>query len=112
VKGFALGFILAFIFLAVDGRAKGEFRQVPKWWIPQALCVHSYEGSWRDPNPPYYGGLQMDLGFQRAYGADILRRFGTADHWHPKTQMIVAYRGWKQRSWSPWPNTARRCGLI
>ena len=30
----------------------------------QWLCIHRYEGSWRDPNAPYYGGLQMDLEFQ------------------------------------------------
>jgi hypothetical protein len=47
VKGFVLGFILAFVFLAAIGKAKGEFKQVPRWWIPQALCVHRYEGSWR-----------------------------------------------------------------
>jgi len=34
----------------------------------QWLCIHHYEGAWNDPNPPYYGGLQMDLGFQRTYG--------------------------------------------
>ena len=28
----------------------------------QWLCIHGYEGSWTDPNSPYYGGLQMDLG--------------------------------------------------
>ncbi len=26
----------------------------------QWLCIHHYEGSWTDPNAPYYGGLQMD----------------------------------------------------
>jgi hypothetical protein len=41
-----LGFILAFLFLAAIGKAKG-FKQVPRWWIPQALCIHRYEGSWR-----------------------------------------------------------------
>ena len=24
-------------------------------------CIHRWEGSWTDPNSPYYGGLQMDL---------------------------------------------------
>ena len=32
-------------------------------------CIHRHEGAWNDPNAPYYGGLQMDIGFQRAYGA-------------------------------------------
>lgn len=79
----------------------------------QWLCIHRYEGSWQDPNPPYYGGLQMDLGFQRSYGGILLRTKGTAEHWTPMEQMIVAetayYAG---RGFHPWPNTARYCGLI
>jgi hypothetical protein len=77
------------------------------------LCIHAYEGSWTDPNPPYYGGLQMDLGFQRAYGADLLRRRGTADKWAPLEQMWVAERAYRSGAgfW-PWPNTARYCGLL
>jgi hypothetical protein len=49
----------------------------------------------------YYGGMQMNPGFQRHYGGWMLRHFGTDDHWSPRAQLIVAYRGWKQRSWSP-----------
>src|SRR5207247_10455282 len=56
----------------------------------QWACIHRYEGSWRDPNSPYYGGLQMDLGFQRTYGRYLLLRKGTADHWSPLEQMWVA----------------------
>jgi hypothetical protein len=41
-------------------------------------------GNWRDPDSPYYGGLQMDMDFQRAYGAEFLARWGTADHWPPR----------------------------
>jgi len=77
------------------------------------LCIHRYEGAWNDPNPPYYGGLQMDLQFQRTYGADLLRVKGTADHWAPYEQMIVAERARRSgRGYYPWPNTARMCGLI
>ena len=76
------------------------------------LCIHSYEGSWTDPNAPYYGGLQMDMSFQRAHGWDALQRWGTADHWHPLTQMWVAERAYRTRGFYPWPNTARYCGLI
>ena len=79
----------------------------------QWLCIHRHEGSWRDPNAPYYGGLQMDLSFQRAYGAHLLRRKGTADHWTPLEQMWVAERAHRAgRGFYPWPNTARYCGLI
>ena len=40
----------------------------------------------------YYGGLQMDIGFQRAYGPELLRRKGTADRWTAVEQMWVAER--------------------
>jgi hypothetical protein len=77
------------------------------------LCIHRFEGSWTDPNPPYYGGLQMDLGFMRRYGAGLLRRKGTADHWTPLEQMWTAERAHRAgRGFYPWPNTARSCGLI
>jgi hypothetical protein len=77
------------------------------------LCIHQHEGSWRDPNPPYYGGLQMDVQFQRTYGAVIFRIKGTADHWTPLEQMWAAERAHRSgRGFYPWPNTARYCGLI
>ena len=64
-------------------------------------------------NAPYYGGLQMDLGFQRTYGRELLQRKGTANHWTPLEQMWVAERAHRSgRGYYPWPNTARYCGLI
>lgn len=77
------------------------------------LCIHHYEGSWTDPNAPYYGGLQMDMSFMQAYGARLLRTKGTADHWTPLEQIWVAERAYRSgRGFYPWPNTARWCGLI
>jgi hypothetical protein len=79
----------------------------------QWLCIHRFEGAWTDPNPPYYGGLQMDLSFQRAYGGGLLSRKGTANHWTPLEQMWAAERAHRSgRGFYPWPNTARYCGLI
>jgi hypothetical protein len=78
----------------------------------QWLCIHHYEGSWTDPNAPYYGGLQMDLEFQSTYGGTLLRAKGTADHWTPLEQMWVAERAFSTRGFWPWPNTARWCGLL
>ena len=76
-------------------------------------CIQRHEGRWNDPNPPYYGGLQMDLGFQRTYGAYLLRRKGTANKWTPLEQMWVAARAVRSgRGFYPWPNAARICGLI
>jgi hypothetical protein len=77
------------------------------------LCIHRYEGSWTDPAPPYYGGLQMDIGFQRHYAPHLLRSKGTADHWAPLEQIWVAEKARSSgRGFYPWPNTARFCGLI
>ena len=77
------------------------------------LCIHRYEGSWVDPNAPYYGGLQMDLSFQRAYGGRLLDEKGTADNWSPLEQMWVAERAHASgRGFYPWPNTARYCNLL
>ena len=55
----------------------------------------------------------MDIAFQRAYGADLVRRKGTANNWSPLEQMWVAERAYRSgRGFYPWPNTARACGLI
>ena len=76
-------------------------------------CVHRYEGSWdaRTGNG-YYGGLQMDVGFQQAYGRELLDVKGTADRWTPAEQIAVAITAHATRGFYPWPNTARMCGLI
>ncbi len=76
-------------------------------------CIHRFEGSWTDRGSPYYGGLQMDLTFQRRYGGYLLRTKGTADRWTPLEQMWVAERAYRSgRGFYPWPSTARTCGLI
>ncbi len=77
------------------------------------LCIHRHEGPWnaRTGNG-YYGGLQMDMAFQRRWGADLLRAKGTADRWRPIEQIWVAERAYRAGlGFSPWPNTARYCGL-
>lgn len=77
------------------------------------LCIHHYEGAWNDPGAPYYGGLQMDRSFMESYGAALLKRKGTADHWSPLEQIWVAERAYESgRGFYPWPNTARWCHLI
>jgi hypothetical protein len=75
------------------------------------VCIHHYEGSWRDSGSPYWGGLQMDLSFQATYGSWLLRHRGTADHWSPLEQIWVAVRASRVRGFSPWPNTSRYCGM-
>jgi hypothetical protein len=76
------------------------------------LCIHHYEGSWRDSGDPYWGGLQMDRGFMRTYAPRMLLRRGWADHWSPLEQMWVAEHAHRGRGYTPWPNTARFCGLM
>lgn len=92
---------------------RARFRAHHPPHLAEWRCIHRWEGSWTDPNSPYYGGLQMDLAFQRAYGPGLLRHKGTANHWAPYEQMWVAERAFKAgRGFHPWPLTALRCGLI
>jgi hypothetical protein len=92
---------------------RARFRAHHPPHLAEWRCIHRWEGSWTDPNSPYYGGLQMDLAFQRAYGPRLLRHKGTANHWAPYEQMWVAERALKAgRGFHPWPLTALRCGLI
>jgi len=77
------------------------------------LCIHRYEGAWTDGGGPYYGGLQMDIGFQMRYGRGLFARKGTADHWTPLEQIWTAERALQAgRGFWPWPNTARACGVL
>jgi hypothetical protein len=77
------------------------------------LCIHHYEGSWRDSGDPYWGGLQMDRGFMEGYAPRYLLRRGYADRWSPIEQMWVAERAYRSgRGFGAWPNTARTCGVL
>ena len=82
-------------------------------------CLQRYESGrsyrgWRiNTGNGYYGGLQFDIGFQLAYGAWLYRTKGTAEHWTPFEQMWTAERAHASgRGFTPWPNTARACGLL
>ena len=77
------------------------------------LCIHRYEGAWNaQTGNGFYGGLQMDLTFQRHYGAWLLKKKGPAHRWTPIEQIWVAERGRRVQGWYPWPNASRICGLI
>ena len=82
------------------------------------LCIHRHErhpaqGWATNTGNGYYGGLQMDISFQRGYGAELLRRKGTANRWTAVEQIWVAERAYRSgRGFSPWPNSARACGLL
>ena len=101
------------------GETRASLRVLLRPAIPhraQWLCIFSHEnggyGWTAQTGNGYYGGLQMDLSFQRAHGSEFLRHYGTADRWPPETQMLVAERAYRTRGFSPWPNTARMCGLL
>ena len=82
--------------------------------LPDWQCIHNGEATWTaDTGNGYYGGLQMDRDFMRSYGAYLLRTKGTANHWTPLEQMVVAQIAHNSgRGFYPWPNTARNCELI
>lgn len=99
--------------LTATHRHRAHHKRVTIPHLRAWACIHSHEApTWRIANPPYYGGLQMDIGFQRAYGGAYLHAEGTANRWTPQQQMLTAERAWKARGFTPWPNTARMCGLL
>lgn len=79
--------------------------------VAALMCIHSHEGSWTDPGYPYWGGLQMDINFMKAYGPEFYDKYGTADHWPVADQLVAGERGVAARGYAPWPNTAAMCGL-
>lgn len=93
--------------------ARQQRRQLDAASTSAFACIHRYEGAWNDPGGPYYGGLQMDLAFQATYGHEYLHRWGTADHWPVWAQLAAAARARDSgRGYTPWPNSARVCGLL
>jgi hypothetical protein len=104
-------FALALSLLLVSpARAAPDYKS----FVRAFVCIHSYEGAWNaNTGNGYYGGLQMDWSFMRAYGPEYLRAWGPASNWPPSIQIAVAIRAHLSgRGFYPWPNTARRCGLI
>ena len=87
---------------------------IPAFLQGAFLCIHRFEGAWTsNTGNGYYGGLQMDVSFQRRYGGDFVMRWGTADNWPAWAQLQTAARAYRAgRGFYPWPNTARACGLL
>jgi len=47
------------------------------------------------------------------YGSEFVGRWGTADNWPAWAQLEAAARAHDSgRGFTPWPNTARFCGLL
>lgn len=117
------------------GKIKAEHCRATRWlknWLVKIstpvlaiphkkgwLCIHRFEGSWTDSGDPYWGGLQMDKSFMMTYAPSWLLKKGWANSWTPTEQMYVAERAYRApashgriRGYTPWPNTARYCGLL
>jgi Transglycosylase-like domain len=100
--------------LAWQQRSEAAFEKARKPpHLQEWLCIHRFEGNWKAATGNgYYGGLQMDITFQRQFGSYLLRKKGTADNWSPLEQIWAAEKARRSRGFWPWPNTARSCGLL
>lgn len=81
--------------------------------LTELMCIHRHEGKWTsNTGNGYYGGLQMNIRFQLTFGSAYFGRWGTADNWPVWAQVVVARRAYVNGlGFTPWPNTARVCGL-
>jgi hypothetical protein len=87
--------------------------RVPHYAALTCIAEHESGGRWDiSTGNGYYGGLQMDRQFQRTYAPRLYARKGTADHWTREEQMRAAARAVRSRGFTPWPTTARICGLL
>ena len=101
---------VAALLVARNGR---RHARMAGWLNDAFLCIHRLEGDWTsNTGNGYYGGLQMDRRFMVTYGGEFVGRWGTADNWPVWAQLEAAARAYPARGFSPWPNTARACGLI
>lgn len=74
------------------------------------MCIHGYEGAW-DANTGngFYGGLQFGWNEWQTYGGKYASR---ADLASPADQIRAGIAYHAVSGFSPWPNTARYCGLL
>ena len=87
--------------------------RVPLYEEFMCIARHESHATWDvATGNGYYGGLQMDRLFQQTYAPRLYRTKGTADHWTAEEQIRTAARAHASRGFSPWPNTARICGLL
>lgn len=109
-------------YLAKIFRAKAQkIRMAYRQWFTRTYekwrCIHEHEGAWTsNTGNGYWGGLQMDWGFQHTYGPEFIRRYGLAHRWPVWAQLIAAERafdgfaGFGPRGYHPW-GTRGMCGL-
>lgn len=91
----------------------GPGYQSPRQSSWECIAEGETHKNWTDDsNPKYKGGLQFDSDFEITYGPEFVHRWGRANDWPKWAQIIAADRGHAARGYSPWPRTARRCGLL
>jgi hypothetical protein len=113
LRSLAAVLVAALLAVATPAEAYQQRHLSPERLWSAFLCIHRYEGAWSaSTGNGYHGGLQMDANFERSYGREFLTMWGHADQWPPAVQMTVAMGAYQQRGFWPWPNTARRCGLL
>lgn len=97
----------------VRPRERPLSQRVPHYDELMCIARHESHATWDiSTGNGYYGGLQMDRSFQQTYAPGLYRTKGTADNWTPEEQMRAAGRAIRTRGFTPWPNTARMCGLL
>jgi hypothetical protein len=79
------------------------------WLVGAFLCIHSHEGSWTDDGAPYWGGLQFGWSEWQRFGGRYAPQANLAT---PMQQIAAGIAYWRVAGFSPWPNTARMCGLL
>ena len=79
------------------------------WLVNAFLCIHSHEGAWNDSGAPYWGGLQFGWSEWQRYGGQYAP---SADLATPAEQIAAGIAYWRVAGFSPWPTTARMCGLL
>ena len=80
----------------------------PRWWLPQALCIHRHEGAWNaNTGNGYYGGMQFTLQTWASVGGQLRPDLAT-----PRQQLFRAWLVYSRDgfSWREW-GTAKGCGL-
>jgi hypothetical protein len=80
----------------------------PRWWLAQAVCIHSKEGAWdSETGNGYSGGMQFTGYTWRSVGG-----VGLPSRASPREQLYRAWLVYRRdgNSWREW-SSARPCGL-
>ena len=95
--------------VAPDERPMSE--RVPYYEELTCIAEHESGGRWDiSTGNGYYGGLQMDRGFQQTYAPDLYEAQGDRRQLDPGGADARRRRAVESRGFTPWSTTARMCG--